>query len=293
MKPRATPRQRNKAPRIEPLSVLPVFLDLKGKTAVIVGDGNAALWKLELLASAGAKVWCVCKRPTPELLDLLSNSAFDISVETGNWRDLNFAGAAIIVADIAPEEAAAFFACALKHTSMVNVVDQPTYCTFQFGSIINKSPLVIGISTSGAGPVLAQYVRNLVEAMLPVGIQDRVRRAAAIRSRVNERLVTAGLRRDYWKAFFGRSFGFRTREDRDGTPAYVIKATSVEDLALRDIRHMQSADRIYFYSGADNAILSYGRREALRIEIKSLDAAICAERLPSRSVIVAPLNEKS
>ncbi len=288
MKPQTTPKQRNRAPRIESLSVLPVFLDLRGKTAVIVGDGNAALWKLELLASAGAKVRYICKQPTQELLDLLSNGRLDISVETEDWCDLDFSGAAIIIADIAHEEAATFLAYAQRFTSMVNLVDQPDFCTFQFGSIVNKSPLVIGISTSGAGPVLAQYLRNLIEAILPDSIQNRVKRAAAIRIRVNARLASTVQRRKYWSAYFGRSFGFHSSKEGDCGTTHIVRVSSVENLTLADIRQMQGADRIYYCNGVDQAILSYGRREAQRIEVKSFDEVASERNVLPRSVFIAP-----
>lgn len=287
MKPQATPRQRNNSPRIESLSVLPVFLDLKGKTAVVVGDGNAALWKLELLASAGAHVRYVCSQPTAELLDLLSNGLRGVSIETENWRELDFAGAAIIVADVEKMEAEAFFTRALQHTSMVNIVDQPAFCTFQFGSIVNKSPLVIGISTSGAGPVLAQLVRNLLEAMLPNNIQVRVKQAAAIRARVNARLASPGLRRDYWRTFFGRSFGFLEIDRNANGAAHVVNASSVGDLTLRDVTRMQGADHIYHFAGMDEAILRYGRREALRVSYRSFEGVPDPGQLPPHSVIIA------
>ena len=51
----------------------------------------------------------------------------------------------------------------------VNVIDKPAFCTFQFGAIVNRSPLVVGISTDGAAPIFGQAMRSRIEALLPAG----------------------------------------------------------------------------------------------------------------------------
>ena len=66
----------------------------------------------------------------------------------------------------------------------VNVIDKPAFCDFSFGAIVNRSPLVIGISTDGAAPVFAQAIRAKLEALLPKGFAQlgwRRRRAGAMR----------------------------------------------------------------------------------------------------------------
>ena len=55
------------------------------------------------------------------------------------------------------------------HGVPVNVIDKPKFCDFAFGAIVNRSPLVIGISTDGAAPVFGQAIRAKLEAMLPQG----------------------------------------------------------------------------------------------------------------------------
>ena len=269
MKQQSNVLRRNSAERVEPLSILPVFLELNGKHAIVIGGAGPAIWKAELLAKAGARVKLICKAPSAEVLQFVSNiqSPSAISLSIANWRHEDISGAEVIVADVEETEAAELFATAKKYTSMVNIIDKPAYCTFQFGSIVNKSPLVIGISTSGAAPVLAQHVRSLLEASLPADIQSLVKRAARIRGRVNERLETNGNRRSYWGAFFGHAFGFRFAPKAFSTQRHMIKINSIEDLTLRDLRALQSADRIYFQSGVDQRILQFARREADRIQM--------------------------
>jgi uroporphyrin-III C-methyltransferase/precorrin-2 dehydrogenase/sirohydrochlorin ferrochelatase len=265
-----------------------VFLDLKGKCVIVVGDGNAALWKLELLARAGARVRYICKQPTPELLDLLSNNALDVSVETNSWRQTDFASAIVIVADVEESEAEEFFLCARATTSMVNIVDRPAFCTFQFGSIVNKSPLVIGISTSGIGPVLAQHVRSLIETVLPANLQHRLQQAAAIRTRVNQRLSGSLKRREYWNAFYAKCFGFAVARTGDKQKAHVIRAAKVESLTIENIRSLQMANHVYYCIGTDEGILRYARREAVRIAVKADGLAACSNDYPPNTVIIVP-----
>ena len=257
--------------RVEPLSILPVFLDLTGKSAIVIGGEEPALWKAELLAKAGAKVKLICKSPSIEILQFVSNtqSQSPISLIIADWRDEDFSETAVIVADVREDEAAELFFTARKCASMLNVIDKPAYCTFQFGSIVNKSPLVIGISTSGAAPVLAQHVRSLLEASLPTEIQSLARRAARIRTRVNERLGESLARRGYWHAFFGKAFGFKSQRAKMTGTSHVIRVLDVEDLTLRDLRALQCADLVYLQAGANPAIVKLARREAVRLRFDS------------------------
>lgn len=272
MKQQSRALRQNNSERVEPLSVLPVFLDLHGKAAIVIGGEGPAVWKAELLAKAGAVVNFICEKPSAEVLQFVSNMWSDenITLTIDGWRNQDLSQAFLIVADIVEDEASEFFSAAKKYTSLVNIIDKPAYCTFQFGSIVNKSPLVIGISTSGAAPVLAQHVRSLLEATLPADVQSLAKRAARIRARVNERLGASSNRRNYWRAYFGKAFGFQKKSKHAVTPLHVIKTQDIESLTLRDIRALQCADRIYFQPGSNQQVLQFGRREAARIEIDSI-----------------------
>ena len=271
MKPQSLSKPQNKVARLEPLSILPVFIDLHGKRAIVIGGEGPAIWKAELLAKAGAKVELISASTSPELLEFVSNikPPACITLTIANWRDRDLSQAEMIVGDVDESKAEELFIKAKKHASLVNIIDKTAYCTFQFGSIVNKSPLVIGISTTGAAPVLAQHVRSLLEATLPADIQSLAQRAARIRARVNETLGVSANRRKYWSAFFSKAFGFSVSAHPKLSKAYVIKVYSVEDLTLRDLRALQAADEIHFDAGVNPQILQFGRREALRFELRA------------------------
>ena len=79
-------------------------------------------------------------------------------------------GAAVAVGAFEDDASAAAFAAAARAAGVpVNVIDKPAFCDFSFGAIVNRSPLVIGISTDGAAPVFAQAIRAKLEALLPQG----------------------------------------------------------------------------------------------------------------------------
>lgn len=225
--------------------MLPVFLDLEGKRAVVIGGSAAAAWKAELLAAAGAYVDIHAVTPGEAMLLQM------------------LAGAALIVADAATDAEAVGISKAARAAGVpVNIIDRPEFCDFQFGSIVNRSPLVIGISTSGAAPVLAQEIRSRIECILPQRLAAWVRIAARIRDRVSKRLSSAHERRRYWSGFAARAMGTRCESPGRMT---VIGAETVEDLTIREVRALQSADVIHVGGECPEGILDFARREAKRL----------------------------
>src|SRR5262249_27075210 len=148
---------------------LPVFFKLEGRRAVVAGTSAAAAWKAELLAAAGATVDVYAPEPSTELLEVAGRLRSVITIHARPWAPADFAGAAIAVGDCDGDAAATFAAAARAAGVPVNVVDKPTLSDFAFGAIVNRSPLVIGISTDGAAPVFAQAIRARIETLIPQG----------------------------------------------------------------------------------------------------------------------------
>lgn len=123
----------------------PVFLDLQGRTALVLGDGEAARRKAALLARAGARVRTAALF-NPSLLD----------------------GCAVAIGADAPEADLAALSKAARSAGIpVNVVDRPELCSFFSPAIVDRNPLTVAVSTSGAAPVLARVVHARIEALLP------------------------------------------------------------------------------------------------------------------------------
>src|SRR5690348_8682496 len=200
-------------PRIDALARLPVFLALEGKRALVAGGTAAAAWKAELLAAAGACVHVIAETFCHELHALAGNSG-DISLHARAWRSEDLAGAALAIGDFACQDEAARFAQAARAAGVpVNVIDKPAYCDFSFGAIVNRSPLVIGISTDGAAPVFAQAVRAKLEALLPQGFAGWAAAAGRWRAQLKETGLSFAGRRKFWQLFTARAVA-----NPDGAP---------------------------------------------------------------------------
>src|SRR5205823_1274585 len=98
-----------------------------------------------------------------------------------------------------------FRAQARAHGVPVNVIDKPAFCDFAFGAIVNRSPLVIGISTDGAAPVFAQAVRTRIELLIPRGFALWVQAAREWRWRVQQMAASLGARQQFWRNFTARA----------------------------------------------------------------------------------------
>ena len=83
----------------------------------------------------------------------------------------------------------------------INVIDKPALCDFSFGAIVNRSPLVIGISTDGAAPVFAQAIRARLEALLPKGFAAWAAAAARWRAALKDTGLSFAGRRRFWQLF--------------------------------------------------------------------------------------------
>lgn len=275
--------------RMGALAKLPVFLDIAGKRAVIAGGTAAAAWKAELLAAAGAAVEIYAAEACPEMQALLERGAASGSLRRHrrSWTPGDLAGAAVSVADAADEaEARGFFEAARAAGVPVNVIDKPSYCQFQFGAIVNRSPVVVAISTDGGAPILGQAIRRRVEALLPASLAAWGQLAKDIRDNVTASLPAGRPRRSYWDAFAERAFGpapasdeIRRCRDRiaafkSGSAAATGHVTLVgagpgdaELLTLKAVRALQAADVILYDDLVSDDVLELARREAKRIAV--------------------------
>jgi len=156
------------------LARLPLFFALEGRRAVVAGDTPAAAWKVELLSAAGAEVEVYASEPCEELLALAADPPRgSIFIHGRAWHAEDIRDAAIAIGACDSEEDALHFSAAARAACVpVNVIDKPKYCDFAFGAIVNRSPLVIGISTDGAAPVFAQAIRAKLEMMIPRGFTE-------------------------------------------------------------------------------------------------------------------------
>ena len=269
--------------RMAPLARLPAFFALEGKRVIVTGGADAAAWKAELLSAAGAQVDVFAPSPGEPMLTLAGAAPRGpIVIHLRPWKTSDFAGAAIAVGDCADEPEAAQFAAAARAAGVpVNVVDRPAFCDFSFGAIVNRSPLVIGISTDGAAPVFGQAIRAKIEALIPRGFSRWADAARTWRPRVQALALPFRGRRSFWEKFTARAIAAPERVPTDAdldallAPAAAGDSGSVvlvgagpgnpELLTLRAVRALQSADVILFDDLVAADILDFARREAKKM----------------------------
>jgi uroporphyrin-III C-methyltransferase / precorrin-2 dehydrogenase / sirohydrochlorin ferrochelatase len=265
--------------RVEPLSVLPVFFDLRGKRALVAGGTDPAAWKAELLAAAGAHVTVAATDLEDEMAGLVASGTVHHLPQ--DWTPDLLHGCALAIADEEdPDRAQAFVDAAHAAAVPVNVIDNPAFCQFQFGSVVNRSPVVVGISTTGAAPILGQAVRRRIETLLPRSLAQWGALAQAVRDRLNGRLAPGPARRAVWESFVDRAFGPAPEASAEADLLRLIEVPArtgghvtfvgagpgdPEYLTLKAVRALQSADVILFDDLVADAVLELARREAKRI----------------------------
>ncbi len=241
------------------LSLLPLFLDLKGKRVIVIGASQGAKWKAELLAAAGAQVEHCDTAPTPgsALLEYLGDAAFAI-------------------ADIADDDEARNFALTAKSAGVAyNIVDKPELCQFQFGAIVNHSPVIVSISTDGAAPVLAQSIRKRIEEVLPENLGAWGALAKRLRDKIATGVPDHYQRREVWRrlsemalnglacpATDDKSFvSALVKPQCQGAEPVVLDIPPERDqMTLRNCRILMGADVVHDYSGR-SFVKSFMRRE--------------------------------
>ena len=265
------------------LPVLPLFFKLARRRVMLAGGGDGAAWKAELLAAAGADVEVFSAEPG-EKMRLLGTR---LTLHERAWQPLDMAGAALAIGDVGDEaEAQAFRAAAQSAGVPVNVVDRPAFCDFQFGAIVERAPLVIGISTDGAAPVFGQAIRARIEALLPHGFRNWAQAARDWRPAVQALALGFRDRRSFWERFaamaLARPGDMPVEADReallaqaaDGLSARTGSAVLVgagpgdpELLTLKAVRALQSADVVLFDDLVSPRVVEMARREAGRINV--------------------------
>ena len=290
----STPPTSGRAPeatppaRMDALATLPVFFKLNSKRAVLVGGSEPAAWKAELLAAAGAYVDVYASEFSDEFAHLAeSPPAGRITLHHRQWQPDDLIGAAIAIGGITDDaEAAAFVDAARLAGAPVNVIDRPEFCAFQFGAIVNRSPLVVAISTDGAAPVFGQAIRSRLEALLPQGFKRWAEAAKTWRREGNRLGTDMSSRRRFWERFTERAMIAADRAPTSADLEELIEAAGEsaansqstgfvslvgagpgdpELLTLRAVRALRSADVVLYDDLVTAPVLEFARREAKRV----------------------------
>ncbi len=193
---------------------------------------------------------------------------------------------ALALADAASDQEAQKFAAMARAAGVpVNVIDRPDASDFQFGSIVNRSPLVVGISTDGAAPVFGQALRARIETLLPQGFARWAAAAKAWRPKVRALNLDFHGRRRFWESFTRLALARADSLPQEPDLAALVVAAGdappvkgsvmlvgagpgdPELLTLRAVRALQSADVVLFDDLVAPGTLDLARREATKMPV--------------------------
>ena len=271
---------------IAPIATLPVFFKLGGRRVLLAGGTPPAVWKAELLAATGADVQVLATEPCDEMMALVAEVPERLTLQRRHWTRADLDGAALAIGAFADElDGTAFRDAARASGVPVNIIDVPPLCDFQFGTIVERSPLVIGISTDGAAPVLGQALRARIEALLPPFMGAWAQAAAVWREPLQALKLGFAARRRFWECFSDRALegGDRMPAEADriaclaaaqeaeasATGRIILVGVGPGDpnlVTLQAVKALQSADVIVYETMTPKAVLGLGRREAKRTE---------------------------
>ncbi|MGY3865896.1 siroheme synthase CysG [Aeromonas bivalvium] len=266
------------------MDYLPIFCRLDNKPVLLVGGGEVAQRKARLLLDAGARLTVVAPELDPELAELAANG--NIEWLAGEFAPQQLAGNWLVVAATDRREVHALvYQSANQAGIFANVVDDPKRSSFIMPSIIDRSPLMVAISSGGKAPVLARLLREKLEALLPQHLGAVAAFAGSLRERVKARFASMGERRRFWERLLGADRLGQALARGDHASAHQLADNLFADeskahgevvlvgagpgdpglLTLHALRQMQQADVVVYDRLVSDEVMALVRRDAKRI----------------------------
>ncbi|OWT60158.1 siroheme synthase CysG [Candidimonas nitroreducens] len=268
------------------MNLFPLFTQLRGRRVLVVGGGIVAQRKAQSLAAAGADVLVGATAFTEELEKMAAHGA--VQLQRGPFEPAWLDGAWLAIAatqDQAVNRAVAGAAEARR--IFANVVDDAELSSFQVPSVVDRSPLVIAISSGGTAPVLARRVRERLETLLDHSLGPLATLAGKYRAAIRRQRPSLRSRREFydWLLDGPVAAALRSRHaaqaehelqrqlerHQPAVPGKVILVGAGPGdpglLTLKALRALNQADVILHDRLASEEVLALGRRDALRISV--------------------------
>jgi uroporphyrin-III C-methyltransferase/precorrin-2 dehydrogenase/sirohydrochlorin ferrochelatase len=271
----------------------PAFHDLSRRPSLVVGGGEAAARKLRLLLKAGARPVVVAPRVGAEIAALAGEGR--VTWHARAFAPADIAGSTLVIAATGLAEVDAAVSTAAQAAGVpVNVVDRPELSSFITPAIIDRDPLVIGISSGAEAPILARQLRARLESLLPANLGRLARFAGAYRGAVAAQIGDGVQRRRFWERFFagpvadrvlagdevgareamlglinGRAGRQRDAQGHEGGSVAIVGAGPGDPdlMTFKALRRLQEADVVLYDKLVGPEIVDYARRDALRVYV--------------------------
>ena len=280
------------------MQFLPLFHKLQGRPVLVIGGGEVALRKARLLSDAGASLRVVA----PEIRSELQELAGADGISLRGYASSDLQGVALVIAATDDEPLNARISAEAQAQGIpVNVVDAPALCSVIFPAIVDRSPLIVAVSSGGDAPVLARLIRAKIETWIPATYGQLANLGKRFRDRVKQLFPDVQQRRVFWEDVFQGQIaesvfagkpeeGERLLEERLAGAApralgevYLVGAGPGDPdlLTFRALRLMQQADVVLYDRLVAPAIIELCRRDAERIYVgkRRADHAVPQEQI--------------
>ncbi|MDC7827346.1 siroheme synthase CysG [Pseudomonas sp. BLCC-B13] len=266
------------------MDFLPLFHKLQGRVVLVVGGGEVALRKARLLSGAGGQLRVVAPEVRGELIALAGEGR----VHLRGYESADLQGVALVIAATDDEPLNARISAEAQALGVpVNVVDAPALCSVIFPAIVDRSPLIVAVTSGGDAPVLARLIRAKIETWIPSTYGQLASLAKKFRERVKQLFPDVQQRRVFWEDVFQGQIaesvfagklgeGERLLEAKIAGAApralgevYLVGAGPGDPdlLTFRALRLMQQADVVLYDRLVAPPIIELCRRDAERIYV--------------------------
>ncbi|WP_301150746.1 siroheme synthase CysG [Metapseudomonas otitidis] len=282
------------------MDFLPLFHNLQGRHVLVVGGGEIALRKARLLADAGACLRVVAPEIDSQLVALVEQSQG--LVHRRGYASGDLEGAVLVIAATDDEPLNAQISRDAQARGVpVNVVDAPALCSVIFPAIVDRSPLIVAVSSAGDAPVLARLIRAKIETWIPSAYGQLAGLAKRFRQQVKQLFPDVQQRRVFWEDVFQGPIAERVLSGQPaeaermlaervagGAPkplgeVYLVGAGPGDPdlLTFRALRLMQQADVVLYDRLVAEPIIEMCRRDAERIYVgkRRADHAVPQEQI--------------
>jgi len=260
---------------------LPIFINVRQNPCLVIGGGDIALRKINLLIKAQAKVDCLSPLFCEGITNLSQNGGVNLIQKRFESDDIK--DYAIIIASTDDSSVNALISKSAKEARIpVNVVDSPELSSFIMPSIVDRSPVIIAVSSSGRAPVLARIIRAKLETVIPSAYGVLAEIAGEYRQKVKDRFSKIKDRRAFWESIFSgviaeKVFSGRINEAKDDIEKQLKQASQMELgevylvgagpgdpdlLTFKALRLIQQADVVLYDRLVSKGVMELVRRDS-------------------------------
>lgn len=270
------------------MDYLPIFVDVRKSTCLVVGGGDIAARKANLLCQAQTNVTVI----SPVVSD-----AMTVLIDGGsvNWlqatfsTDIEMPYRLVIAATDDETVNEQVYHYAKAHKILVNVADKPQLCDFILPSILDRSPIVVAVSSGGESPILARQLRTRLETLIPPSYGRLAKMVGRYRNAVKEKLPTLKMRRRFWESVLQGPIADHVLAGREQLGEQALQ-TAIKDsrdevvtsgevylvgggpgdpelLTFKALRLMQQADIVFYDRLVSKQVLALVRKEADQVYV--------------------------